>query len=456
MQALSVDALAPREVAEKAELVGVTKVGMSAVDTFVLSVIAGAFIAVGAIFATTVTAGGSALPYGVSRLLGGLAFSLGLILVVVAGAELFTGNNLIVMAWASRKVSTARLLRNWTLVYAGNFAGAIATAGILFVSKQYTFGNGAVGEQALAIATSKTGLGFVQAIVLGALCNALVCLAVWLAYGARSTADKILAIVPPIAAFVAAGFEHSVANMFFIPIGLFVKSDTAFASLHAPAGIEHLTWGHFFVSNLLPVTIGNVVGGAVMVGAIYWFVYLRGKETSDDDTGGNQRLRPRGARGAPSGVRVLSSSLEFVAINDVADSQTLAQLLAHDSVYGEFPGTSAAPRAHRASTRREIPFFGETDPAALPWAELGVDVVLECTGRFKTREAASKHLAAGARKVIVSAPAKDADVTVVLGVNFDAPTTPSGTRSSRMRRARPTASRRSRRCCTRRSGSATA
>jgi formate/nitrite transporter len=303
MQAVSFDALPPREVAEKAEHVGVTKAGMSAVDTFVLSVLAGAFIALGAIFATTVTAGGSTLPYGVSRLLGGFAFSLGLILVVVAGAELFTGNNLIVMAWASRKVSTARLLRNWAIVYAGNFAGAIATAGILFVSKQYTFGKGAVGEQALATATAKTGLGFVQAIALAALCNALVCLAVWLAYGARSTADKILAIIPPIAAFVAAGFEHSVANMFFIPIGLFVKSDAAFTAQHAPAGIEHLTWGHFFVSNLLPVTIGNVVGGALMVGAIYWFVYLRNKEADDGDKSGNQRLWPRGSRGVPSGVR---------------------------------------------------------------------------------------------------------------------------------------------------------
>ncbi len=303
MRDVSFDALPPREMAEKAEQVGVAKAGMSVADTFALSVLAGAFISMGAIFATTVTAGGSTLPYGVSRLLGGLAFSLGLILVVVAGAELFTGNNLIVMAWASRKVSTARLLRNWAIVYAGNFAGAIATAGILFVSKQYTFGKGAVGEQALATATVKTGLGFVPAIALAAFCNALVCLAVWLAYGARSTADKILAIIPPIAAFVASGFEHSVANMFFIPIGLFVKSDSAFASQHAAAGMEHLTWGHFLVSNLLPVTIGNVVGGALMVGAIYWFVYLRSKEANDVDTSGNQRLRPRRTGRIPSGVR---------------------------------------------------------------------------------------------------------------------------------------------------------
>jgi formate transporter len=270
------DALPPPAMARKAEDVGVAKVGLSAANMFALSVLAGAFIALGAIFATTVTAGGATLPYGVVRLLAGLTFSLGLILVVVAGAELFTGNNLIVMAWASRRVSTARVLRNWAIVYAGNFVGAIATAGLLFASKQYEFGNGAVGVQALSIAATKTDYGFVQAIALGAFCNALVCLAVWLCYGARTTADKIFAIVPPIAAFVAAGFEHSVANMFFIPMGLFVKSDSAFvSSQQGVPDLSSLTWGRFLYANLLPVTIGNIVGGAVMVGAIYWFVYLR-------------------------------------------------------------------------------------------------------------------------------------------------------------------------------------
>src|SRR5579859_203023 len=260
-------------MARKAEEVGETKVGLSAANTLALGVLAGAFIALGAIFATTVTAGGANLPYGVSRLLAGVAFSLGLILVVVAGAELFTGNNLIVMAWAGRRVSTARLLRNWVLVYIGNFAGAIATAGLLYVGKQYTFGNGAVGEQAVAIASGKTSLGFVQAIALAAFCNALVCLAVWLAYSARTTTDKILAIIPPISAFVASGFEHSVANMFFIPMGLLVKSNHAFVAAHQmPA---NLTWARFLWANLLPVTIGNILGGALMVGAVYWFVYLR-------------------------------------------------------------------------------------------------------------------------------------------------------------------------------------
>ncbi len=271
------DALPPVEMARKAEQVGVVKAGMSTANTFALAVLAGAFIALGAIFATTVTAGGADVPFGVLRFLGGLAFSLGLILVVVAGAELFTGNNLIVMAWAGKRVRTVQVARNWTIVYLGNFVGALATAVILFVGKQYEFGGGAVGVQALSIAAAKTDLGFAQAIALGALCNGLVCLAVWLCYSARTTTDKILSIVLPIAAFVAAGFEHCVANMFFIPMGLLIKSDDAFVSAQGDSvpDLSTLTWQRFIGANLVPVTIGNIIGGAVMVGAIYWFVYLR-------------------------------------------------------------------------------------------------------------------------------------------------------------------------------------
>jgi formate/nitrite transporter len=270
------DALPPAEVARKAESVGVTKSGMPTFDVFVLSVLAGSFIALGAIFATTVLAGGSELPYGVLRLLAGLVFTLGLILVVVAGAELFTGNNLIVMAWASRRVATAQLLANWGVVFVGNFVGALATAVLVYVSKQYEFGAGSVGTAMLGIGVAKTSLGFGQAIALGMLCNALVCLAVWLTYGARTTTDKILAIVPPIAAFVAAGFEHSVANMYFLSIALLVKSDETFvASLEPEPDLSGLSVQSFLVDNLLPVTIGNILGGAVMVGAVYWLVYLR-------------------------------------------------------------------------------------------------------------------------------------------------------------------------------------
>ncbi|SRR6266545_2767274 len=288
MTSIGLDALPPPQMAGKAEQVGLTKSGLDAATTFALAVLAGAFIALGAAFATTTTTGGGAMPYGVARLLGGLTFSLGLILVIVAGAELFTGNNLIVMAWASRRVTTLRVARNWTIVYVGNFVGAVATAGIVYAGKQYEFAHGAVGEQALTIAAAKTNLGFVQAIALGALCNALVCLAVWLCYSARTTADKVLSIIPPIAAFVAVGFEHSVANMYFIPYALFVKGNESFvSSLPQPApDLSNLAWGSFFADNLLPVTIGNVIGGAVMVGAVYWFVYLRKRKPITDSGSG--------------------------------------------------------------------------------------------------------------------------------------------------------------------------
>jgi formate transporter len=219
-----------------------------------------------------------AIPYGITRLLAGLAFSVGLILVIVAGAELFTGNNLIVMAWASRRVSTLRMLRNWTIVYVGNFVGALGTVAIVFAAGQYRFAGGAVGVAALSTANTKAGYGFVQAFALGILCNALVCLAVWLTYSAHSTTDRILAIVPPIAAFVAVGFEHSIANMYFIPMGIFIRQfapDEFWTSIHhVPADYPALDWAGF-VSNLIPVTLGNIVGGAVLVAGIYWLIYLR-------------------------------------------------------------------------------------------------------------------------------------------------------------------------------------
>lgn len=275
----SFDALVPLEMARRAETVGKAKANLPAESLFALAVLGGAFIALGAIFSTTVAAESAELPYGVARLLIGVAFSLGLILVIVGGAELFTGNALLVMAWAARHVTARRVLRNWAIVYAGNFAGALATAGLMAVTQQYTFGGGSVGRSALATANAKCQLGFVQAIALGILCNVLVCLAVWLCFSARSTVDRVLAIVFPVSAFVAAGFEHSIANMYFIPLALFVKAtaNDDFWALSGTSAADYpdLTWSNFVMANLLPVTIGNVVGGTLMVGAIYWFIYLR-------------------------------------------------------------------------------------------------------------------------------------------------------------------------------------
>jgi len=275
---IRIDALLPAEMARRAEYLGVRKAEMANAKVFTLAILAGAFIALGAIFATTVAAASASLPYGVARLLVGLAFCLGLILVVVGGAELFTGNNLIVMAWASRKVTISALLRNWIIVYVGNFVGSVGMALLIFFSKQYTFGENAVGMAVLKIAYSKVHLGFVEALALGILCNALVCLAVWMTFSARSTVDKIAAIIFPITAFVAAGFEHSIANMYFVPIALFIKDfDPAFVTTIG-ANVEGLTWGAFLLNNLLPVTIGNIIGGAGLVAATYWFVFLRDQD----------------------------------------------------------------------------------------------------------------------------------------------------------------------------------
>jgi formate/nitrite transporter len=291
-QHVTFEAIMPGAMALRAEESGVRKASSDVMTVFVLSILAGAFISFGAIFATTVSAGSvsvtaadgvsaysAGLPYGLMRLLTGLVFSLGLILVIVGGAELFTGNVMIVMAWASRKVATRALLLNLVIAFSGNFVGAFLTAALMFYTTQYTFGGGAVGLAALATANAKTSLAFIPALTLGIMCNVLVCLTVWMCFGARTTVDRVFTIVLPIAAFVASGFEHSIANIYFIPMGLFIKAgapDSFWTSIgKTAADFPALTWDNFFVGNLIPVTIGNTIGGSVMVAAVYWFVYLR-------------------------------------------------------------------------------------------------------------------------------------------------------------------------------------
>jgi formate/nitrite transporter len=279
----SVDALLPSDMARRAEAVGAAKVAMDAVRVVALAVLAGAFIAFGAIFATVALASVNT-SWGVARVVAGLVFSVGLVLVVVGGAELFTGNNLVVMAWAGGRVGSRAVLRNWLLVYAGNFAGALGVAVLAFVARLHEHGLGAVGTAALGIAAAKMHLGFAEAVALGVLCNVLVCLAVWLSYSARSTTDRVVAVVPPIAAFVAAGFEHSVANMYFVPFALLLTEfDPTFVAAHA-ADATMLTWSRFFIGNLVPVTLGNLLGGTLLVGLVYWFVYLRRPSDTVDET----------------------------------------------------------------------------------------------------------------------------------------------------------------------------
>ena len=262
------DAYAPKKIAERVENIGVTKTRLPLLTEATLGVLAGGFIGLGALYFTLVTSD-SSLTFAASRLLGGLTFSLGLILVVVAGAELFTGNNFLVMAWASRRITTRELLKHWLVVYLANFIGALGLVLLVFLSDHWQMANGAVGANAVKIASAKTALSFSEAFFKGILCNILVCLAVWLSIAARSVVDKIFAIIFPISAFVAAGFEHSVANMYFIPLGILLKNRNLGSSS------ETLSWLGLW-SNLVPVTLGNIVGGSVMVALVYYFVYRRG------------------------------------------------------------------------------------------------------------------------------------------------------------------------------------
>jgi formate transporter len=276
---LGLDPLMPAETAAKAEDIGVGKAGMDALSLFLLAVLAGAFIALAAAFSTTVVAGwDAALPFGLRKLLAGLAFSLGLILVVLGGAELFTGNNLISVAWASRRISSQAVMRNWTIVWFGNFVGALATAALMLIAGQYLFDGGLVGKTALEIADGKVALGPVRAFTLAILCNGLVCLAVWLTYSARTTVDKVAVIVPPIVAFAVMGFEHSVANMYFIPVAILIRAfapEPFWTELGVTADAYAAVDMAGLVSNLAPVTLGNIVGGTVLVGAVYWLAHLR-------------------------------------------------------------------------------------------------------------------------------------------------------------------------------------
>jgi formate/nitrite transporter len=277
---VGVDSFSPAEIARMVETRGATKAAAPAVTTLVLGVVAGAFIALGAVLATVVSTG-STLGVGPTRLLAGAAFSLGLILVIVGGAELFTGNNLLMMSWVSRQISLRSLLRNWLLVYAGNAVGAVSVAVLVTAADWWNLADNSVGATAVSIAAGKSGLSFEVAFVRGILANALVCLAVWLATAGRSVTDKVLAIVFPITAFVAAGFEHSIANMYFIPVGLMLSGqpEVMAATDLAPAALAGLDWAGMF-TNIAASTLGNIVGGAGLVGVVYWFVYLRGRSSS--------------------------------------------------------------------------------------------------------------------------------------------------------------------------------
>ena len=265
---LGIDHYSPAEIADRIEAAGVGKARLPFLKLFALGLLAGAFIGLGAMYYTIVAAD-HALPFAIGRLLGGLVFSLGLVLVVITGAELFTGNNLIVMAWADGKVSTVEVLRNWIIVDVANGLGAAGLAWLVWMSGHAQLDHGAIAAQTMVIAAGKTAMPFGEAFFRGLMCNVLVCMAVWLAMAARSVTDRMLAVIFPVSAFVAAGFEHSIANFYFVPLAMLLAS----AGTPVPAAATIDLAG--LAANLLPVTLGNLTGGAVLVAGVYWIVWRK-------------------------------------------------------------------------------------------------------------------------------------------------------------------------------------
>ncbi|OLQ87993.1 formate transporter FocA [Vibrio panuliri] len=273
------DSLLPPQMAERAAEIGLGKATKDPTKSLLLAISAGIHIGIAFIFYTTVTTGTSEMAWGLSRLIGGIAFSLGLILVVVTGGELFTSSVLTLVARASGKISWGMLFKNWLVVYVGNLIGALLLVACMLVTKQYMFGHGEVGLNAMAISQHKLHHSFFQAVALGIMCNVLVCIAVWMTFSGRTLTDKIMVMILPVAMFVSAGFEHCIANMFQVPMAIGIKT-------FAPAEFWQMTGANiadyadlnlmgFITNNLIPVTLGNIIGGGVFVGMWYWLIYLR-------------------------------------------------------------------------------------------------------------------------------------------------------------------------------------
>ncbi|GAA0570118.1 formate transporter FocA [Paractinoplanes ferrugineus] len=272
--------LSPAQMAQTAEDAAYSKATSKPLKSFLLGLTGGAFIALGFVFYVTSQVGAANLAWwGGAKVVGGLVFATGLVLVVLTGAELFTSSTLTLTARASGRITWAQLVRNWAVVYVANFVGALTIVALVYLGGVWRNANGAWGGVVLHSALTKVQHTYVEAVALGILCNLMVCLAVWAAYSGRTTTDKILAVTMPVALFVSTGFEHSVANMFMIPLGLLIK-DNAEAGFWSGAGLgkgdfADLTWSHFLLHNLAPVTLGNIVGGGIMIGIFYWTVFRR-------------------------------------------------------------------------------------------------------------------------------------------------------------------------------------
>lgn len=265
------------EIAKKIERNGIEKSKRKFIPTFTLSILVGIFIGLGGIYFTFATTQ-ITINDSFTQIIGGVTFSLGLILVVIAGSELFTGNNLMLMSLIGKKISPMRLIRNWLIVYIGNFIGSTLIASLLYLTHVWSNNDGDLAIRAISIANHKVNLNFSDAFFLAILCNILVCLAIWLATSGRSVTSKIFAIVFPISAFVALGFEHSIANMYFISFALILLEDPSIHGIFQQSGIlvdlSNLNMIGFF-NNLLPVTLGNIVGGSIFIGLAYWISFIR-------------------------------------------------------------------------------------------------------------------------------------------------------------------------------------
>ncbi|SFA68989.1 formate/nitrite transporter [Acetitomaculum ruminis DSM 5522] len=267
----------PAEVAKNYLSIGKGKSNTPIPNMFLLAFMAGAFIAFGGISSTTAAV---SIPLAsVAKLVGAMIFPGGLAMVLIAGSELFTGNNLIIIPVLNKDTTAGKCLMNWLVVWLGNLVGGVAVAGLCVASGQVSLFNGALATSVISTAVGKCSLSFGQAFLRGIGCNFLVCIAVWMSFAAKDVVGKIAAIYLPITIFVLCGFEHSVANMYYISAGLFCKANETFAAAATEAGVDmtNLTVGNFFGANLLPVTLGNIVGGAIFVGCIYWFCYIKGK-----------------------------------------------------------------------------------------------------------------------------------------------------------------------------------
>ena len=290
--------LTPEEITETVITTGIKKTSYSITALLVLGFLGGVFIAFASEGSTMAAFNLLAKPetYGLGKALAGAIFGTGLMLVVIAGAELFTGNALIMVSVLDKKVSLKAMMKNWFFVYLGNLIGSLFIAYMMNQSGLFASGANGLGAMTIKMATYKVGLTFSQAFYLGIMCNWLVCMAVWMAYGAKDMSGKILAIFFPIWLFITSGFEHSIANMYYIPAGILAKSNVAWANAALALGVtpeklNHLNWGNFFIKNLLPVTLGNIVGGAFFVAAAYWFVYSKKSNQSKNSSVGRKNSK---------------------------------------------------------------------------------------------------------------------------------------------------------------------